>query len=180
MGFVPFANLWLMLKRGEMHGAGTASRSRVSRLVLDPLAVIGAIFVLALTQTLDKALQETAYYDAADSVVLSDLVAQTRDFEESFALEARLSSASLPVRIDEITLLSEIEASGRTLRITYDVESDIPGFRPDFEATLAEIQCAPDMFGRDIARGGIVEIDYRAPNGRIIDTYRITQEDCVL
>lgn len=152
--FVPFANLWLMLKRGEMHDTETESHSRVSRFVLDPLAVIGAVFVLALTQTIDKALEGTAYYDASDSKVLSNLLVATQTLEDSFAMEARLSSASPQIRIDEIMLLSEIETEGSALHITYDVERDSAGFRPDFEATLAEMKCAPEMFGGDIARGG--------------------------
>jgi CRISPR/Cas system-associated exonuclease Cas4 (RecB family) len=112
--------------------------------------------------------------------VLSNLITESQTLEESFAAEARLSGAQLPIRIDENTVLSEIEALGETLTITYDVAIEISGFRPDFKTTLAQLQCAPEMFGANIARGGIVEMIYRGPNDRVIETFKITQKDCAL
>ncbi|WP_404422621.1 hypothetical protein [Thalassospira australica] len=180
LGFVPLANLWLIFKGGATSAYDPDKvRSKLSRLFPDPILVIGAIVVLALSQGIDKAVEYKGYYDPNDSEVLVSLIANAQTVEERFATEAKLSGAELPVRIDELTILSKIEAQGETLRITYDVEQDIFSFRPDFKLTLATMQCAPEMFGPDIARGGTIEMIYRAPGGRIIETYKITQSDCI-
>lgn len=179
MAFVPLINLWLIFRSGRPDPDSEARpRSPVSRFVLDPILVLGALLVLVLGQGIDHALQDVPLYDATDSVALRTLMTQSQTLEESFATEARLTRADLPIRIDEITVLSEIEARGRTLRITYDVEREIPGFRSDFETTLAAMQCAPEMFAADLARGGTIEMVYRAPDGRIIATFEITAADC--
>ena len=180
LGFVPLANLWLVFKGGAASTYDPdKARGQLSRFLLDPLLVIGALIVLVLSQGFDKAFEDTAYYNPNDSEVLINLIANAQTIEERFAIEARLSGAELPVRVDEVTIFSKIEAQGETLRITYDVEQDISSFRPDFKTTLAQIQCAPEMFGPDISRGGTVEMIYRAPGGRIIETYEITQSDCI-
>ena len=182
LGFIPFANLWLMFKGGGTHGAGVERkpRSTLSRFVFDPLLIVAALCTLILSQGIDKALENTPYYDASDSQILTNLIAESQTLKESFATEARLSGAQLPIRIDESTVLSEIEARGETLTLTYDVDSEIVGFRPDFKTMLAQLQCAPEMFGADIARGGIVEMIYRDTNGRVIEAFKITQNDCAL
>lgn len=178
LGFVPLANLWLMFKGTENKPAEGAERGPFSRYVLDPVLVFGAILVLALSQGIDKAMENTPLYATTDSQALRNLMAESQTLEESFATEARLSSADLPIQIDDITTLSAISAEGRTLRITYDISQDIQGLNPGFKATLAHAQCAPEMFGPDIKRGGTVEMIYRAPSGRVIETYRITAADC--
>lgn len=180
LGFIPFVNLWLMFKAGETQTADAErkARSTASRFVFDPLLVVGALCILVLSQGISKALESTTYFDASHSQALSNLIAQSQSLEESFAAEARLSGAQLPIRIDEITVLSEIQARGGTLTITYDVEVEVSGFRPDFKETLVQLQCAPEMFGVDIARGGILELIYRGPTDRVIDTFKITQKDC--
>ncbi len=177
LGFVPLANLWLIFKAG---GTMTPSYQRhaMVRYVLDPVLVFGAVIVLAVTQVLDKTLADSTPYDPTESATLNMLFAQAQSVEESLEKEARLSRARLPIRIDEITILSDIEADGHTLRIFYDVEKDISGFRSDFKSKLTAMQCAPEMFGPDINRGATVELIYRAPDGRIIETYSIRSDDC--
>lgn len=180
LGFVPLANFWLLFKSGGAHTAdpNRVERSRISRYLFDPLLVVGAILVMALSQGLDKATDNTDFFNESDNDSLRQLIAETQTLEESFALEARLSGGELPIRIDDMTVFSEIEAQGKTLRMTYDIEKDISGFRPDFKAVLAKLQCTPEMFGYDLARGGTIELIYRAPGGRIIESYAITQADC--
>jgi len=177
LGFVPFANLWLMFKRGQGAPASPA-RSRVSRFLLDPALVVGAICVLAFTQVLDRALRDAPAYSMAGSAALSSLIAETHTLEESLALEAQLSGPHLPVRIDDVTLMSGIEAQGGTLTISFDVERDMSGFRSGFKETLVEMQRTPEMFGHEISRGATIEMIYRAPDDKIIESYAITEANC--
>lgn len=181
MGFVPLANLWLMLKGGGSHGveAEKTSRSAVSRLALDPFLVLCGFLVLAFSQGVDKILEDSPLFRISDSQTLTNLISEAQTLEERFATEAMMSQREMPVRADEMTVMTSVEAEGTTLRITYQVEREVEGFRPDFKQTLADMQCAPDMFGNEIAKGGTVEILYLAPSGRTIELYEITQVDCV-
>jgi len=180
-GFVPIANLWLVFKGGkaQVEDATSMPRSAFSRLVLDPILIIVAILILGTAQAIDTILEDVPPYSWSDSQALTELlldIRSSRSVEENFAEEVRLSRPSLPIRLDEITVMVGLEAIGKTLRVTYDVERDIPGFIPEFKQMLAPDQCK--MFGFDINRGGIVEMVYRGPDGGIIDTFRIMKGDC--
>jgi len=142
------------------------------------LIIIGALCVFAIAQVLGDVAERTPAYDVADSPALRDLIIESQTLEESFATEAQASGAELPIRIDEITTFGDIRAEGRTLRIPYDVERQISGFRAYFGDTLARQYCGPDIFAADIARGGTIAIDYFGPDGRLIQDYEITSEDC--
>jgi len=178
LGFVPFANLWLLFKGTEISSTDTQQRPVLSRFVLDPVLVIGALFVLSLSQAISKVMEDTALYDTAESQALQSLITNAQTLEESFAAEARASGAQLPIRIDDITTFRSISAEGKTLRIEFDVERDISGFNSGFEAQLASQQCDPSMFATDIARGGRVVLAYYGPGGGLIDEFEITQADC--
>ena len=47
-----------------------------------------------------------------------------------------------------------------------------------FKETLVEMQCTPEMFGHEISRGATIEMIYRAPDDKIIESYAITEADC--
>jgi len=177
-GFVPFANLWLMFKGGKAQAEDVTSkpRSAFSRLVLDPILVIVAILILGTGQALDQLFEDALFYNPRDSQVLTELLLDSRSVEDNFAEEVRVSRPSLPIRVDDITVLVGLDAIGKTLRLTYDVEQDIQSFIPEFKQMLAPDQCK--MFGFNINRGGIVEMVYRGPDGGIIDTFRIMKGDC--
>lgn len=179
MGFVPFANLWLLFKGTLRPATDAQKRPALSRFVLDPVLVIGALLVLSLSQVISKALEETAPYDVAESQALQSLIANAQTLEQSFAAEAQASGAQLPIRIDEITTFRSISAEGKTLRMEFDLERDIDGFNSDFEALLASQQCDPSMFATDIARGGRVILAYYGPGGGLIEEFDITQVDCL-
>lgn len=178
LGFVPLANLWLIFAGRKKPSLEESPRPAWARWGLDPILIIGAIFVFAIAQVLGDVAERTPAYDVADSPALRDLIIESQTLEESFAAEAQASGAELPIRIDDITTFSDIRAEGRTLRIRYDVDRQISGFRSDFGDTLARQYCGPDMFAADIARGGTIAIDYFGPDGRLIQDYEITSEDC--
>ncbi|MGR3380882.1 hypothetical protein, partial [Roseovarius indicus] len=96
-----------------------------------------------------------------------------------FAIEAEASSQTLPLRIDEITVLTAMRAEGDTLYMTFEIEDDtITGLNPEFEPLIAEWQCTPDTFATDLARGGRIMSIYKGADGQVIAEYEITQEDC--
>jgi hypothetical protein len=179
LGFVPFANLWLMCARGT----GTSrvdeeERSGIAKFVVDPILVIGGLFVLGLTGIIDKALEQAPAPSASESAALSSSVAETQTLEARFASEAAASSKNLPHRIDEITVLTSIEADGHTLRMVYDVEQAVDRFLPGFKRRIADEMCGAEMFAGELQLGGRLVYLYRGPKGEIIDEFEIKQSDC--
>jgi len=140
--------------------------------------IVGAILIMTVSKGVDKIIEDMLDNNITDSQEITSLISETLPLEQIFAAEARTSKAELPIRIDEITVLSDVEAQGATLRITYQVEREIPGFIPSFKTGLANNQCSPEMFGTEIARGGIIEIVYIDLEGDVIEKFEITQEDC--
>lgn len=178
MGFVPFVNLWLIFKGKNPELRAMTPRHATARYILDPLLIFGALVVLSLTQFADREMK-TKMSDAVEpSPKLRELFVTSQTLEESLANDARLAAASLPFRIDDITRLTAASAQGTVLTLTYEVDREFTSFIPTFKSMLAEAQCAPDVYGPDIRRGGTIRMIYRTRSGRIIDSYDITAADC--
>lgn len=180
LGFVPFANLWLMFKAGDPALKLGPERSTFARYVLDPVLVVLAILVLATANVAADASDKLLESRTADATALQNLVSQGQTVSELFALEAAASSKDLPVRIDELTILSRVEARGDTLWMRFEVERENASFKPEFKSMLADQQCAPDMFASAVARGGKLALAYYGPDGSLIDEFVIAREDCGL
>jgi len=177
LAFVPLAILWLMFKGGSA-GTGAARRPALARYVLDPVLVCLALLTLSVAQGVINGAASEPAYSLSDSPALQRIRTRAQSLEESFATEARLTRPALPLRINEITILRDVEADGATLRLTYDVERDIGELGESFRLLLAQDQCSSRMYGIDLARGGRIVTTYIGPTGRQIATYRITHADC--
>lgn len=173
LGFVPFVNFWLVLKAGPT----PVQRTRLTRFVIDPLLVTGAILLLVFSSALGKSL-EFMSFDTWETLAFKRLLLETQSVEDGFALVAEVSGAELPLRIDEATTMVAVEAEAETLRIIYEVEGGPPNLPADFEAEIAQIHCAADILGPDIARGGTVVSIYRGRDGEVFEAFEITQSDC--
>lgn len=178
LGFVPLANLVLVFSKRKNPLFGQTPRPLWARWGLDPILVVGALFVFAIAQGFGDVIEDAPTYNAAGNQALNDLITANQTLEESFAMEAEASRSALPIEIDEITTFSDIRAEGRSLRIRYDISQQITGFTPEFGQTLAGQYCSPDMFASDIARGGTIALDYFGPDGELIQGYEITSSDC--
>ena len=179
LGFVPFANLWLVFRARDKELRDISmSRSTVSAYVLDPILVMGAVIVLASANLIEKSIEEMPARISARSEDLAELISNSQTLEQSFATEARLSKQSLPMRVDEITVFRDIKANGTTLTLIYDVESSISGFRSGFGDDLAREFCSVQIFGKGIQRGGTIIIEYYGPDKKLIDDFRINASTC--
>lgn len=180
--FIPILNLFLFFRRGKVvSDLDVEKRSSFSRFVGDPLLVIGAILVFGIGQSLEKAFEETLPYQVDDGIALRALITKAQTLEESFAAEALASSEILPYKVDDNTVWSAIDATGNTLRMTYDVdvgEGNSVEFDSEILLKVAKNQCASDMFGYDISRGGRIVFVYRGPDKQILKKFEVTQADC--
>lgn len=178
LGFVPFANLWLLFAPGQKTTEDIAPRSAAARFIADPAIVIGSLFLLAITQTIDLMSEDTPYYDVADSPELMSMISESMRLDEFFQREATLTRPELPIEVDAITRWTGIEANGETLSFVYTLTEEIGGMRPDFKDTIASQFCAEDVYGGEIARGGIIRVIYNQPSGARVATYDVSSADC--
>lgn len=178
-GMFPILNLLLILGRGKIvPDLEVEKRPWLSRFVVDPLLVLGAIGIFVVGQGLEEVLDESAIVRDDDGVALQVLLDRSQTLEESFARQAVGTVEMLPVDIDEITVLSAIEAQGNTLHLTFDVKVDLRDMGVDFVQDIVDAQCAPEMFGYDISRGGRIEFIFRGRDKHVLTTGEITQVDC--
>ncbi|MBR2654907.1 MAG: hypothetical protein IKD58_00145 [Loktanella sp.] len=181
LGFVPILNLWLIFAGPDNEHVQSYPRGGFSRFIVDPILVIGALLVLGLSQVVSDATLSSSAFETGDSSAFEALLQaniQDMSVEDTFTAQARLISAALPLRIDEITLLTEVQAKGRTLSLNYDISEQLSGFDSGFRQTLVNFQCGSEGFGDEIRRGGSVIMTYRVPDRSTIATYTITPTDC--
>jgi len=179
MGFIPFANLWLLFKGGSPEAPDVKSpRSKASRYILDPLLICSALLGFVFVQALGQQLENMPLDSSIDNSALNEILTEGKSVEDIFAMEAVLSSSELPLRVDEITVLKSITAEGNTLSLVYEADTEVSSFIPGFKGILAAEQCGQEMFGSEIMRGGKVRMLYQRPNGAAIAEYVIAKSDC--
>ena len=179
MAFIPIANLVLAFSRGEHHWDEESGRPRLHFLA-DAGLVAMALVLFVGTKVLDGYVEDWEYAPDVRSATLSRLISEAQTLEESFSWEAENSNASLPLRLDEITVLSRLEADGATLRIILIVDGEQPMLLGGVREALVQEACAPDMFSYDIGRGGRVVYRYQRLNGEVLAEFSITRTDCFL
>ena len=167
--FVPLANFYLILRPGEAREE-EASPRRARDLVL---------IVVALALLAGAALMPRIELGPEGPVVASPDPAPTLDLVAArFTAEVEATRPALPVRVDDITLLSGIAAEGARLTLTYDLAEWLDPGGPAFAAMLAADNCRADVFGAQFADGATIDFVYRNPDGTELETLRLTQADC--
>lgn len=178
LGFIPLTNLFLLLKSGAAAAAAPA-RSGASDYFVNTVKVIAALLVIVIGNRLGARMGASMGYLTESDPALRAVFDRSLTLEESFAAEATISGAELPLRIDDVTVLTAIAAEGGVLHLTYEVEGDAAAFAPGFKNELAALYCAPEMFRADLARGGRIILDYiRQPGDLGIESFEVTQTDC--
>lgn len=176
LGLIPLANLWLLMKAPEEKTGSKSFGPKVS-LFADVILVLAAIFVLLLSRTVTAAF-EAHEPDPESFLAFNELLTSVQTVEEVFAWEAENTAPTLPLRMDEVTVFSAISAHGHKLRMGFIIEDDIEDIDPNFKNDLAAEQCAKEMFGDELARGGTIIFAYQRPDGSLIREFEITGKDC--
>ena len=174
MGFVPLVNLVLLFTPGES-GVG---RSRVARWVLDPLIVVLALAVFAVSRGAEESILNSVEQASIANPGWVQYVTESMTVEDSFAFEERTMRSNLPIRLNAVTLLTRVEAEGAILRMEFEVEGEDSFLPDDLAELVAQEQCRSDMFGRELRQGGEIEYRYSRSDGRFMDRFTITGADC--
>lgn len=179
IGFVPLLNLWLLFTRGGRSFDSGENRGASSEgSGADPLLIIGALVVFALSSGLSRAMERSVETPSSDRAALEALLGDVQTLEERFAKEASVTSRQLPLLIDLATELRSIEAEGKILRMTYRVSGADDSVDPNARENLAAEFCKPDMFAFDLERGGRIVSIYKDVAGQTIAEFEITSADC--
>lgn len=175
MGIVPLVclALWLSPPHREA-GPLPVQRSGFARYILDPVLVIVALVAMGMMNLFLDQLEEASISMPAMDASTAERVMRTMPVEEIFQETAREMQSQLPMRVDEITVLTAVSSDGNSLFFDYSVEQqiDLPN---GFESGLRENICSPDVFGTAIERGGRFISTYVGPDGNQIAAFVISQ-----
>jgi hypothetical protein len=183
LAFIPFANLWLLLTPSK----NTLSPQRIPAvpLVRGGWGVILGFVLLAAGKALTAFLEHEAdrLVSQAESDPLSqersiEILVRTRGLEEALHLMA--AQAQLPIRVDEVTTLSRIEAQGTQLRRTYVVALQDAMLNAQFRAGSTNSICAHAPFLPLFRAGATIREVYVKSNSSPIGAILITRDDCGL
>lgn len=178
MGFIPVINLVLMFTPGQNATERRKERTSFSRFVLDPLLIVVAMMVFTLAELINRVFEETVANIMIESPALTADIAGRTPVEEFLDLMVTEAKATLPTRVDEITILTGVSRQGEMIRYRYTVERDIESLSPEFGDKITRTVCAGPSLGQLIERGASVIQSYENRSGSVIGEYRVARADC--
>jgi hypothetical protein len=96
------------------------------------------------------------------------------------ALKQIVQSVSLPLKIDQITTLSNINISENMMQRIFVVQSSTFQFSPEFRYFIVENVCKRESLTLLLTRGAVINDIYKTPNGQVIGQQLINQDNCGL
>lgn len=181
LAFIPIASLWLLFKESQQ----PASPNKMPTIAIfsGGLGVVTGFVLLAATVWVTVFLQEQAQAmsqqqaqnnpDAERAGV--DLLIGSKGLEG--ALRAMAAAANTPIKVDEITSISKIEAIGMQLQRTYTVDGENMAMPETLRSRHREQICASSFVSIFRAGGSLREV-YVEKSGREIGEVMVTAKDC--
>jgi hypothetical protein len=112
-------------------------------------------------------------------------------FTDQQLLEMRVQQAGLeqtlremasglgePRRVDEVTMLVDLEATGSVLRRTYEVDLPVFAIDGDFRALIEAGVCAYAPFEPVLRAGATIREVYVSPNGSVFGEVSVSRAEC--
>lgn len=182
LALVPFANLWLLLKRSRL--AVSAHRPPSAALLSGWAGVVAGLLLLAGGQVVDKL--STKFVERQATVDANDPASQRTAIKVGIrleGLEAFLKQAAadtgLPVDIDELTRLTRLEAVGPRLVRTFSLDIDSGAISADLERQVKLDDCAAVGLSEMMRQGATIVDVYVDRAGREVGTVTVDRLDCV-
>lgn len=183
LAFIPVANFWLLLTPSK--NKMSANRAPTIPLLSGGLGVLTGFVALAATVGVNVYLGEQARVmeQAADGNPSSqqagiEQLIRTEGLEETLRVMAAGAEAETPISIDDVTVLSRVEAHGIMLRRTYSVDLVGMEMTEELRSAVREAVCDWPPFQALFQAGGAVQEVYVEPGGRDIGVLTITQAEC--
>ena len=183
LAFIPIANFWLLFtsSRNKM----SANRAPTIPLLSGGLGVLTGFVALAATGGVNAYLgaQARLMEQAADVNPISqqasiEQLIRMEGLEETLRVVAAEAEAETPISIDDVTVLSRVEARGITLRRTFSVDLTGMEFTEEFRSMVRDTVCDWPPFQALFQAGGAVQEIYVESTGREVGELTITQAEC--
>lgn len=175
LAFIPLANLWLLGTPGKNRSEEASQRNWASKYLLDPVLVMFGLLLFGSNKAVEQYFESLP--ERQEPLIETTAGESSEPFLKSIVSELK---ASVPRRIDEITILTGISYEGKTLIYQYSVETDMDEFVPGFAASVTKNICRPQALGNQVSSGLIVvEAMYRrASDRKILMDHFIRKGDC--
>ena len=183
LAFIPLANFWLLLTSSK--NKNSANRAPTIPLLSGGLGVLTGFVVMAATAGLNvylgahaRPMEPAADLDPSSQQAGIEQLIRTEGLEETLRIMAAEAEAQTPVSIDDVTVLSQVEAHGSMLRRTYSVDLAGAEITEEFQSMVRETVCDWPPFRALFQAGGAVQEIYVETTGRDIGVLTITQAGC--
>ncbi len=179
MAIIPLANLVLYFKRPidwSEGNSGSTLKSVLGIILGLFIVIVGAGIGRIAEDMIATMASDTGYDDATYSATI-DMLIQSQGLGATLT---QMAADFIPQRVDEVTMLTRVEADGETLRYLYDVSSEVGKFDETDIETLRSRICEFTEIRPIILAGATVEHVYRLPDGSVAGTVVATRELCGL
>lgn len=182
LAFIPIANLVLLFKPPQ--DPASAKARPVMGWLTGFVGVLIGIVVLAVAVTLTRFVEEATdrqMIELAESnpdFATTSIEVMLRSEGLASVLKLMAAEAPTPVVVDEITMLTRVEAIGDELRRTYVISYEIPPFSESFRYEIERGICAYSAFEPLLEAGATINEVYVLMDGSVLGDYRVTRESC--
>ena len=178
---IPIANLVLFFKSSKLE----ASTNRIPTIPLltgglgvftgSVLLVATAILSLAL-ETQGERMAEQIQNDPSLQAASVNALIRSEGLEGAIAQLA--AEVTVPMQVDEITTLTEVEADATTLRFIYAIDAKGGNLVDGRGEYLTHNTCTDEGMQPVLSSGGALEHVFYLTDGPEIERVRVTQERC--
>ena len=183
LAFIPIANFWLLLTPSK--NKMSANRAPTIPLLTGGLGVLTGVLVLAATAGVNVYLETQAHVmeqaanpsPSSQQAGIEQLI-RMEGLEETLRIMAAEAEVETPIHLDDVTVISQVEARGTMLRRTYSVDLVETEITEDFRSAVREAVCGWPPFQPLLQAGGAVQEVYVESGGRDIGVVTITEAEC--
>lgn len=183
LAFIPFANFWLLLTPSK--NAVSANRVPTISLLTGGVGVLSGFVVMFTAFALNAFIEEEiirrverAQTEPASQQTGIEHMIRSEGLEAT--LRAMTADSQTPITVDEITMLTRVEADGTQLRRTFVVDLESFSITDEFRTDIENNICAYGPFISLLRAGATIREIYVKPDGAPIGAHIVTPDVCGL
>lgn len=172
LAFIPLANLWLLLTPSK--NKATSSHGRAMRLLCSGLSILPGFLLFGLSVSLLNYAEVEGMRRFEEAAAAGDLTVAMLDQ----ILAAMAAEVQPPVKVDETTTVIRVEAVGRELRISYEVDPALDFLATDMRINLLQQNCSDEVLSSAFDAGAVFKHIYLRKDGTEIGVVEVTKAAC--
>lgn len=181
LAFIPIANFWLLLtpSKNALSGyrAPTIPMLRGGLGALTGCVLMAAaIGVAAYIEAYGRQMEQRARTEPTSNQAGIEFMIRSYGLEGT--LRRLVDESQMPITVDNVTTLAQIEAVGAQLRRTYVVDLEDMTMTDEFRQGSRNDICGHPPFTSLIRAGGAIQEVYVERSGREIGAIMVTRQEC--